>query len=74
MIKINKERIIEIKEAITDVMDKKSELELQIQEFKDGIKEIKSKKKRISKMIDDVNPNKVKENRVRARVRESLNS
>lgn len=74
MIKINKERIIEIKELITDVMGKKSELELQIQEFKDSIEEIKSEKKRISKMIDDINPNKAKENRVLAIVREKIKS
>lgn len=74
MIKINKERIIEIKELITDVMGKKSELELQIQEFKDSIEQIKSKKKRISKMIDDINPNKAKENRVLAIVREKIKS
>lgn len=74
MIKINKEKIIEIKELITDVMGKKSELELQVQEFKDSVKEIKSKKKRISKMIDDINPNKAKENRVLAIVREKIKS
>ncbi|MGL4760658.1 MAG: hypothetical protein ACRC6T_11070 [Sarcina sp.] len=63
--KINKENIMAIKATVSELMEKKGELEYQIQDFKDSVKDIKAKKEVVLKMIDEINPKlEVPKNRV----------
>lgn len=72
MIKIDREKIFEVKDAISNLMEKKSELEYQISDFKQSINDIKSKKKKIKRIINQTKGN-VTKNRVKRRVEEKRN-
>ena len=63
--KINMGNIMAIKATVSELLEKKGELEIQIQDFKESVEDIKSKKEVVLKMIDEMNPKEeVKTNRV----------
>ena len=63
--KINMGNIMAIKATVSELLEKKGELEMQIQDFKESVEDIKSKKEVVLKMIDEMNPKEeVKTNRV----------
>ena len=70
----NKENMMNIKFTISEIMEKKSELDLQISDFKSGVEDIKNGKEQISKMINDINKKEIKKtNRIYKMVQEKKN-
>ncbi|WP_297437430.1 hypothetical protein [uncultured Clostridium sp.] len=70
----NKENMMNIKFTISEIMEKKSELDLQISDFKSGVEDIKNGKEQISKMMNDINKKEVKKiNRIYKMVQEKKN-
>lgn len=63
--KINKENFMAIKATVSEIMEKKNELQSQIQDFKDSMEEIKSKKEKILTIVDNMKEKEpIKTNRV----------
>ena len=70
----SKENIMSVKATISDVMEKKGELDMQMSDFKSGIEDIKASKEKISTMISDMNKKEVKKtNRIYRMVEEKRN-
>ncbi|MGL4656304.1 MAG: hypothetical protein ACRCWM_10540 [Sarcina sp.] len=73
-VKINKQNIMAIKATVSELMEKKGELQVQIEDFKDSIEDIKTKKDMILKMANEMSPKApVKTNRVWKMVEEKRN-
>ncbi|MGL4450375.1 MAG: hypothetical protein ACRCTZ_04175 [Sarcina sp.] len=72
--KINKQNIMAIKATVSELMEKKGELQVQIEDFKDSIEDIKAKKDIILKMANEISLKApVKTNRVWQMVEEKRN-
>ena len=63
--KINKKNIMAIKATVSEVMEKKNELQSQIQAFKDSMEEIKDKKEKVMTIVENMKEkDPIKTNRV----------
>lgn len=72
--KINKKNIMAIKATVSEIMEKKGELQAQVQDFKESVEDIKAKKDVILKMTSEISPAApVKTNRVWKMVEEKRN-
>lgn len=63
--KFNKENIMAIKATISEIMKKKNKLQSQIQDFKDSMEEIKSRKEKVMTILENMKEKEpIKTNRV----------
>ena len=70
----NKKNMMNIKFTISEIMEKKSELDLQVSDFKAEIEDVKNGKEQILKMINDMNKKDTKKtNRIYRMVQEKRN-